>query len=145
MQNVDEKYEKEFQERDTKAEIKCTIVSSMEKVFPKIAPKECVKKLAGLRGETVSFQIAYFWNGKTKLLGEISDISVDCRLDGMAGEPFSAKDISVRKVLLVPSFLYPFGLSDGKTEKQPYVGAFVGIGRMHSGPTPESGGAVPDQ
>lgn len=102
MQNVDEKYEKEFQERDTKAEIKCTIVSSMEKVFPKIAPKECVKKLAGLRGETVSFQIAYFWNGKTKLLGEISDISVDCRLDGMAGEPFSAKDISVRKVLLVP-------------------------------------------
>lgn len=49
-------------------EFKFKIVSSMEKVFPTREPSgEGVgKKLSALKGETISFQIAYHWSGERK-------------------------------------------------------------------------------
>ncbi len=46
----------------------CKIVSSLEKVFPDEGARDMdsVNSISGLKGECVSFQIAYKWNGKTK-------------------------------------------------------------------------------
>lgn len=49
-------------------------ISSMEKVFPAKEPSDegMSGKLSALRGETVSFQIAYYWGGRRKQRGYVS-------------------------------------------------------------------------
>lgn len=68
------------------------IVSSMEKVFPSSANVQEMegKKMTGLKGETISFQIAYYWDGERKNLGFCEVISPvkDC--------------VRVREVKLIP-------------------------------------------
>lgn len=91
-----------LQEREHQNKIECRVVSSIEKVFPKKRPDVRTSDLSGLRGETVSFQIAYLWNGSNKLLGEVSEISVYSDHMGESGTPFSKEDIRIRKVMLVP-------------------------------------------
>lgn len=68
------------------------IVSSMEKVF---SSASCVqeleeKALSGLKGETLSFQIAYFWDGTRKNHGF-------CEVDSPLAE-----HVRIREVRLVP-------------------------------------------
>lgn len=68
------------------------IVSSMEKVFATgtNAPEMERKALSGLKGETVSFQIAYYWDGERKTPGYYDVIS-------------PVKDaVCVREVRLIP-------------------------------------------
>lgn len=47
------------------------IVSSMEKIYTSAShvPEMEEKRLSGLKGETVSFQIAYYWDGARKTPG----------------------------------------------------------------------------
>lgn len=80
----------------------CKLVSSMEKVFPIKEPKETKGHFTGFKGENVSFQIAYFWRGKNKSIGEIDRIEVREDQVKEEGEPFCKTDIRVRKVLPVP-------------------------------------------
>lgn len=68
------------------------VVSSMEKVFATgaNAPEMECKVLSGLKGETVSFQIAYYWDGARKTPGYYDVIS-------------PVKDaVHVREVRLIP-------------------------------------------
>lgn len=53
------------------------IVSSMDKVCPAVKHIEGMeeKRLTGLKGETVSFQIAYYWGGERKERGSIKVLS----------------------------------------------------------------------
>ena len=55
-------------------EFEYKVVSSMSKIFPIMENIEELKeeKLTGLQGETVSFQIAYLWEGERKERGNIS-------------------------------------------------------------------------
>ncbi len=54
-------------------EFRYKIVSSMNKIFPKAQQIEPLEKneITGLRGETVSFQIAYYWSGERKERGKV--------------------------------------------------------------------------
>lgn len=97
---------KTIQKKQNESALRCKTVSSTEKIFPQTEPEEIVRNLTGLKGETVSFQIAYFWNGRNKLLGELSDISVSFSLSKAEGKRFSQEEIRIRKVLLVPC-MYP--------------------------------------
>lgn len=53
--------------------IQMKVVSSMEKVLPDREPSSdgMSLRLSGLKKETVSFQIAYFWNGVRKRRGQV--------------------------------------------------------------------------
>lgn len=68
------------------------IVSSMCKVFPDGANRkeQKEKELTGLKGETLSFQIAYYWNGEGKNYGSIK-----------VSSPIAAQ-VHIRMVNLVP-------------------------------------------
>lgn len=71
---------------------KFKIVSSMEKVFPAKEPsgEGAGEKLSALKGETISFQIAYYWGGERKQRGSV-------RVDAPEGV-----GVRVRTVGLVP-------------------------------------------
>lgn len=73
-------------------EFEYKVVSSMSKIFPIMENIEELKeeKLTGLQGETVSFQIAYHWEGERK---ERGNISVKSPIQNM---------VHVRDVNLVP-------------------------------------------
>lgn len=89
---------------------KFKIVSSMEKVFPAREPSEegIGEKLSALRGETVSFQIAYYWGGERKQRGSV-------RVEAPQGV-----GVRVRTVGLVPC-AYPCHLQrdDGYLATEP--------------------------
>lgn len=91
-----------IQKQSKQEGIECRVVSSMEKILPRTKPDEQTSGLSGLKGETVSFQIAYLWNGQSKLLGEISEVSINYTQINGTEKFFSEKDIKIRKVMLVP-------------------------------------------
>ena len=101
MKKWNEQHEN-INERQIDTNLNCKIVSSLDKVFPKKEPEECENTLVALKGETVSFQIAYFWEGKNKIYGDISETTIESCSVKDAQNLFSIKDISIRKVLLVP-------------------------------------------
>ena len=71
---------------------KMKLVSSMEKIFPAKEPSGdgAEEKLMSLKGETVSFQIGYYWGGDRKLRGRVKVNSPE------------AIQVRVRAVDLVP-------------------------------------------
>lgn len=71
---------------------KMKLVSSMEKIFPAKEPSGdgAEEKLMSLKGETVSFQIGYYWGGGRKLRGRVKVNSPE------------AIQVRVRTVDLVP-------------------------------------------
>lgn len=71
---------------------KTKLISSMEKVFPTKEPtgEGACRTMSGLRGETVSFQIAYYWGGEAREFGNVS-----------AKAP-NAITVRIRSVSLVP-------------------------------------------
>ena len=71
---------------------KMKLVSSMEKIFPAKEPSGdgAEEKLMSLKGETVSFQIGYYWGGDRKLRGRVKVNSSE------------AIQVRVRTVDLVP-------------------------------------------
>ena len=71
---------------------KMKLVSSMEKIFPAKEPSGdgAEEKLMSLKGETVSFQIGYYWGGDRKLRGRVKVNSPE------------AIQVRVRTVDLVP-------------------------------------------
>ena len=81
-----------MQKSQEKPLLKLKSLSPMEKVFPSREPSTDgdAETLSGLRGETVSFQIAYYWAGEVKRYGRCEICS-----------PLAAQ-VRVRKVSLVP-------------------------------------------
>ena len=81
-----------------KMNFKAVNVSPMEKVFPTAAPSEegAREKLSGLRGEIVSFQLAYYAESQGFARAEAEVVS-----------PIRA-NVKLRKVALVPCE-YPCG------------------------------------
>lgn len=98
---MEKRNEKELLKKNS-GKMKCKIVSSIEKVLPSIEPGEMKEGLTALKGETVSFQIAYLWEGKNKLLGELTEPSIFFSMTESSKELFSAKSIRAREVMLVP-------------------------------------------
>ena len=109
--------------------IKAQLVSSLEKVFPKTEPKEWQKKkISGLFGETLSFQIAYCGENenigkiKIKVKSSLQD-KMKYRLVGLVPSNFAAYTERDENYItgapgLFPDVLFPITPRMGEMSKE---------------------------
>lgn len=84
---------------------KFMLVSSLEKIFPKITPKNKINSVvSGLIGEKISFQLAYKLETEAN---ELSNHEIDVYLDTKIKD-----QIRIRSVELIPSELPAYGSKD---------------------------------
>lgn len=98
---------------------KMKLVSSMEKIFPVKEPSGdgAEDKLMSLKGETVSFQIGYYWGGDRKLRGRVKvnapeEVSVRVRTVDLVPCAYPCHMKRDEGYLVTEPGLYPDLLSD---------------------------------
>lgn len=91
--------------------IKTKVLTSLEKVFPEGMQESVeIRELGGFRGETVSFQIAYLWQGPLRAYGQVC----------LEGDQAVLEDAGVRQVELVPcAYPWPADGDEGYLRKEP--------------------------
>ena len=98
---------------------KMKLVSSMEKIFPAKEPSGdgASEKMTGLKGETVSFQLGYYWCGERKQRGSVKvnapeDIQVRVRTVDLVPCAYPCHMTRDEGYLVTEPGLYPDLLSD---------------------------------
>lgn len=98
---------------------KMKLVSSMEKIFPAKEPSGdgASEKMTGLKGETVSFQLGYYWCGERKQRGSVKvnapeDIQVRVRTVDLVPCAYPCHMQRDEGYLVTEPGLYPDLLSD---------------------------------
>lgn len=93
---------------------KTKMVSSMEKVFPEKEPsgEGAGRHMSGLRGETVSFQIAFYWGGEAREFGSFQaeapeDVAVRVREVGLVPCVYTCNREHDQDYLATQPGLYP--------------------------------------